>query len=146
MIFENIYVTIPILSWLVAQVLKVIIESIKYKKFKFSRILGYGGMPSSHAAIVSSLATLVALNRDVTSFEFGAVFIFTLIIIADAMGVRYESGKHAKAINDIVEDLSGSDIEVEISKLKEQVGHRPIEVLAGLILGTAIAYSVVVLL
>ena len=146
MIFENMYIMIPILAWFVAQVAKVVIESIKDKKFRFSRIIGNGGMPSSHAAIVSSLSTIVALNRGVASFEFGAVFVFTLIIIADAIGVRYESGKHAKAINDIVEDLNGNDIELEISRLKEQVGHRPVEVLAGLILGTAIAYSVVVLL
>lgn len=143
MIFENYYIMVPIIAWLIAQTLKVIIESIKEKKFKFSRIIGNGGMPSGHAAIVSSLAVVTLMNDGVLSSNFGIVAVFALIILADAIGVRYETGKQAKAINEIVEDLNENDIEVEIRQLKEQVGHRPTEVLAGTILGIVVAYVIV---
>lgn len=142
MVFNNYYIMVPLIAWTIAQAIKVTIESIKEKKFKFSRFVGNGGMPSGHAAIVSSLSTMILMENGVESVEFGIVTIFSLIILADAIGVRYETGKQAKAINDIVEDLNENDIEVEIRQLKEQVGHRPTEVLAGTLLGIAIAYVI----
>lgn len=146
MIFDNEYFIVPLISWLIAQTIKVTIESFREKKLKFSRFVGNGGMPSGHAAIVSSLSTVVLINKGMASLEFGVVAIFSLIILADAIGVRFETGKQAMAINDIVEDLHNNDIEIEIKRLKEQIGHRPIEVLIGTLLGMAIAYSIVILL
>ncbi len=142
MIFDNYYIMVPIIAWFVAQTIKVVIESIKEKKFKFSRIIGNGGMPSGHAAVVSSLAVVTLMDYGVESTQFGMVTVFALIILADAIGVRYETGKQAKAINEIIEDLNENEIEVEIRQLKEQVGHRPVEVLAGTILGIVIAYVI----
>ena len=142
MIFDNYYIMVPLIAWAIAQAIKVTLESLKEKRFKFSRFFGNGGMPSGHAAIVSSLSVVTLMERGVTSIEFGIVTIFSLIILADAIGVRYETGKQAKAINDLVEDLNENKIDVEIRQLKEQVGHRPIEVLAGTILGSAIAYVI----
>ena len=142
MIFDNYYIMVPVIAWFVAQTIKVVIESIKEKKFKFSRFIGNGGMPSGHAAVVSSLAVVTLMDYGVESTQFGMVTVFALIILADAIGVRYETGKQAKAINEIIEDLNENEIEVEIRQLKEQVGHRPVEVLAGTILGIAIAYVI----
>ena len=107
-----------------SQGIKVIIEIFKNKKVSFSRLVdGMGGMPSTHSALVSSLSTIIYIDYGICSL-FAITLIFSLIIIYDAMGIRYESGKQAEIINDI----AGTNLE-------EKIGHRPIEVLVGSILG-----------
>ena len=123
-------------SWLVAQLIKVIINFCVTKKLVWERLFGDGGMPSGHSATVSSLAVFTALRCGCGSFEFAVCAILAIIVCHDAMGVRQEAGKQAVVINDIVqqfEKLLKQDI-VDID-LKELVGHTPLQVAAGITLG-----------
>ena len=117
-------------GWFVAQVLKAVIYAIVNRKFEAERLVGDGGFPSCHSAMVTALAT--------SCYTISAVF--ALIVMHDAMGVRLETGRQAKIINDIIEffDKAGSDLTDE-EKLKELVGHTPIQVIAGSILGLLVA-------
>ena len=123
-------------SWTVAQVLKVIIYAIINKTWDFSRLFGDGGMPSGHSATVSSLATVSALTYGFGSFEFAVTAILAIIVCHDAMGVRLEAGKHAKLLNILVdsfEKFSKKDLPEVV--LKEFVGHTPLQVITGILLG-----------
>lgn len=123
-------------GWFVAQVLKTIIYIIVNKNFNPERLLGDGGMPSSHSATVMALVTSTAFEYGVGSFQFAISAILALIVMHDAMGVRRETGKQAVVINNMMDwfaDL-GSDIPVEV-KLKEFVGHSPAQVFFGALLG-----------
>ena len=107
-------------------------ESIKYKKLCFGRLFsGSGGMPSTHSAFVSSLTASVYLEYGLNSVLFAITLIFSLVIIYDSMGVRYEAGKQAEVLNDIVEKMNFKKVYKE---LKEKVGHKPIEVLFGVLI------------
>lgn len=109
---------------ILSQCIKVIIEFYKYKRITITRFIdGMGGMPSTHSALVSSLSSIIYMDYGICSL-FSVTLIFSLIIIYDSMGIRYESGKQAEVINYI----AGTNLE-------EKIGHRPIEVLAGTILG-----------
>lgn len=128
-------------SWLIAQVIKVIINACVTKKLDWERLFGDGGMPSGHSATVSSLAMFAALRCGCGSFEFAVCAILAIIVCHDATGVRQEAGKQAVVINDIVEQferLLKQDI-VDID-LKELVGHTPLQVLAGITLGVCNAF------
>jgi acid phosphatase family membrane protein YuiD len=123
-------------AWFIAQVIKVIINAIINKKLDWERLVGDGGMPSGHSATVSSLATLSALMCGLNSFEFGVAGILAIIVCHDAMGVRREAGKHAVILNELTkafEELANQDLP-EVA-LKEFVGHTPVQVLAGIIIG-----------
>ena len=135
-LLSNPWLICPVSSWLVAQVLKVMINAIINKKLDWERLVGDGGMPSGHSATVSSLAMFALLRSGPGSFEFAVCAILAIIVCHDAMGVRFETGKQAQAINEIirtVEVLSKQDLP-EV-KLKELVGHTPIQVLAGITIG-----------
>jgi len=135
-LLSNPWLLCPVTSWLVAQVLKVIINAIIHKKLDWERLVGDGGMPSGHSATVSSLAMFALLKSGPGSFEFAVCAILAIIVCHDAMGVRWETGKQAQAINEIVrtvEVLSKQDLP-EV-KLKELVGHTPVQVLAGITIG-----------
>ena len=123
-------------GWMVAQVLKVIINAVVYKKLDFSRLFGDGGMPSGHSATVSSLACITGLVYGLGSFEFAFTTILAIIVCHDATGVRMETGKQAMILNELREslDIIFTD-EVASVKLKEMVGHTPFQVGAGIILG-----------
>lgn len=123
-------------AWTVAQVLKVIIYAIINKTWDFSRLFGDGGMPSGHSATVSSLATVSALTFGFGSFEFAVSGILAIIVCHDAMGVRLEAGKHAKLLNilvDAFEKISKDELPEVV--LKEFVGHTPLQVTTGIVLG-----------
>ena len=131
------FIIIPFLGLVISQIIKFILESIKYKRLCLERILdGSGGMPSSHSSFVTSLTTTIALNYGFTSVYFAISLIFSLVVIYDSMGVRYEAGKQAEILNDIVEKIQFNK---KIKELKEKVGHKPIEVLCGVMLGLSIA-------
>lgn len=124
-------------SWAVAQVLKTVIHYIIYKKFDILRLFGDGGMPSGHSATVTSIALAAALVYGAGSFEFAIAAILAIIVCHDAMGVRLETGKQAMVINELVRAfnvLSSQDVSEEV-KLKEFVGHTPIQVLTGIAIG-----------
>ena len=128
-------------SWLIAQVLKTIIHMILNKQFVAERMVGGGGMPSCHSATVCSLATAVYHEYGMGSFEFAISLILAIIVMYDAMGVRRETGIQAKVLNDmlkIFDDMGRRELST-YDKLKEFVGHTPLQVLVGAILGIVIA-------
>lgn len=129
-------------GWFVAQVLKTMIYMFLNKKFVPERMVGSGGMPSSHSATVCALATTACLTYGAGSFEFAISLILSIIVMHDAMGVRRETGIQAKVLNDIMETfekMGHSELTAQ-DKLKEFVGHTPLQVLMGAVLGVIIAF------
>jgi len=136
------FIISPLAAWLVTQVLKVIIESIKSRKLVLDRLFGDGGMPSSHSAIVCALATTCLLCFGFTSIYFAITAVLAGLIMHDASGVRLESGKQAKAINEIHEYLQ-SLLKLPVKeRLEELVGHTHFQVLIGAMTGITIALIV----
>lgn len=128
-------------GWFVAQVLKTIIHTFLTKDFSIERMYGSGGMPSSHSSTVTALATSSYFLHGAGSSEFAISSILAIIVMYDARGVRRETGIQAKVLNELIELLA--DVHNEImpldEKLKEFVGHTPLQVIAGSILGFGIA-------
>ena len=136
-LLSNPFLLIGLSSWFWAQLIKTIIHAIVTKSIDFTRLIGDGGMPSGHSATVSSLATAAALVYGLGSFEFAIALVFAIVVCKDAMGVRLETGKQAAIINDIVEafNVLTSEEKLPDAKLKEFVGHTPLQVIAGILLG-----------
>ena len=135
----NKFIYVPLLTWFGIQLFKVIWDLVTTKKFNFKRILGAGGMPSSHASTVVSLATGVWLLKGTASIEFAIAMVFSSIVLYDATGIRRQAGKHAKALNKLVESIEKRDgIEIISEEFKEFLGHTPVEVFWGSILGIVI--------
>ena len=132
-IFKNPFLIVPISSWIISQVSKLVIYWIINKKLEIERMFGDGGMPSAHAATVCSLATYTAISFGAGSFEFAFALIFAMVVCRDAMGVRRESGKQAALLNEMRKNLSIQDLTAV--KLKEFVGHTPIQVIVGGVIG-----------
>lgn len=136
------------LSWFVAQLLKTILTLVTTRRLKFERLVGAGGMPSSHSALVCSLVAVVARTYGVESIYFAFAAVLAGIVMYDAMGVRRAAGEHAKILNKIVfkinldpDDKDEKDEEDEMltnNELKEFLGHTPLEVLGGAVLGILI--------
>ncbi len=132
----------PFLGYAIAQIMKAIIHWIVTGKFEAERLVGNGGMPSSHSATVCALATATAFRYGFFGFEFPMATVFAMIVMTDAMGVRLETGKQAAMINDMVEmfkNMGSWKPEQRIEHLKELVGHTPIQIFVGAVLGIAIA-------
>lgn len=137
-LITNPYLITSISSWFIAQVLKVIINAAITKKLDWERLVGDGGMPSGHSATVSSLAVICGLSFGLGSFEFAATGILAIIVCHDAMGVRWETGKQAMLLNEIVKTFSIlTEDKLPEVKLKEFVGHTPTQVIAGILIGIA---------
>ena len=129
-------------GWLVAQVLKTVIHLILVREFKAERLVGSGGMPSSHSSTVCALAAAAAYEYGAGSFEFAISLLMAIVVMYDAMGVRRETGIQARLLNEMLrtfEDMGRSEISAH-EKLKEFVGHSPFQVLIGAILGIFIAF------
>lgn len=139
-LFRNRIFLSAVLGWLVAQVLKTIIHMIVNKQFVAERMVGGGGMPSSHSATVCALATAAGMKYGGGSFEFAISIMLAIIVMYDAMGVRRETGIQGRVLNEMLEVFMnmGKEISAE-AKLKELVGHTPLQVLMGAILGVVIA-------
>ncbi len=133
-LIQNPFLIIPLSSWLITQLVKVIVHAVVYRKIEFSRLFGDGGMPSGHSATVCALATVSALFFGVASFSFAFSFLFALVVCHDAMGVRRETGKQAVVINELVSILQSKTLSAD-EKLKEFVGHSPLQVWVGGLLG-----------
>lgn len=133
-IFTNKFVYVPFVLWLAIQTFKVIWDLVKEKRFNFKRILGAGGMPSSHSAVVCSLAMLIGKDMGFDSAIFGLATIFALVVMYDATGVRRAAGKQAKLLNKIIETPGLAIGEVQ-EKLVEVLGHSPKEVFVGATIG-----------
>ena len=135
---ESVLVT-AILGWFVAQLLKVIFVIVKDRRIDFSRFIGAGGMPSSHASFVVSMAVAVGLVEGFRSTVFSVAVVLALVVMYDAAGVRRAAGQQARILNRIVEAWGKEDFAKTEKKLKELLGHTPVEVFAGAILGAVIA-------
>lgn len=127
-------------GWTVAQVLKTILHLIVTRKFVAERLVGTGGMPSSHSATVCGLATAVVINYGPGSVEFAIASIFAIVVMYDALGVRREAGRQARVLNEMMEwfDSMGKEMTAE-DRLKEFVGHTPLQVLVGMFIGIGLA-------
>lgn len=150
-LFKQIYgfnypLSISLTGWLVAQVLKTLINGLLLGKFSLERMWGSGGMPSSHSATVCSLVVAAARLYGPDSAIFALAFIMAIIVMYDAMGVRRETGEQAKILNrmltDWMEAESANSPFLGDKKLKEMVGHTPFEVLGGAIVGVAVGWLI----
>ena len=137
-LITNRFLLTGISSWFLAQLAKTIIHAIINKKLVLERMVGDGGMPSGHSATVTSLAVISALSFGFDSFQFAVTALLATIVCHDAMGVRLETGKQAQIINEMMEAFEvWTKKELPEVKLKEFVGHTPIQVIAGILLGIA---------
>lgn len=138
--FRNPFLIAGLGGWLVAQVIKTILHAIINKKIDWERMVGDGGMPSGHSATVTAMCTMSLLSYGPSSFEFAISAILALIVCHDATGVRLQAGKHAVILNEIVEAFNAlAEDKLPTTKLKEFVGHTPIQVIAGVLLGIGVA-------
>ena len=130
------FVTIPVIAWLIAQVIKVVVDSLQKRRLDLRRLATAGGMPSSHTALVVSLTTVLGARRGVTSPEFALSAIFTSVVMYDATGVRRAAGRQAAVLNRIIDDLFHQE-GIKEERLRELIGHTPVEVIAGALLGSS---------
>ena len=131
---HNKCIYIPFILWVLIQVFKVLTELIINKKLDVKRIVGAGGMPSSHSAIVCSLATCVGKEYGFGSGNFATAMVMAFVVMYDAAGVRRAAGKQARILNRILETPGLTTGEVQ-EKLVEMLGHTPIQVFVGALLG-----------
>jgi hypothetical protein len=131
------YLIVPFGVWFFIQLFKVIWDLVVTHKFNFKRILGAGGMPSSHSAVVTSLATMIGKTQGVDSQIFALSVIFAFVVMYDAAGVRRAAGKQAKLLNRLIETPGLTNIEVQ-EKLVEVLGHTPTQVFVGAIIGIVV--------
>lgn len=127
-----------IISWAVAQLIKVLITLWLDKKLDWRRCFGMGGMPSSHTAFVVSLTMAVAFQDGVASTAFAVSFALAAVVIYDAMGVRRETGRQSEVLNQIITHVLVEGKPITEKQLKELVGHSPLEVLGGLLVAVPI--------
>ena len=133
-ILNNKVLVIPFLVLIITQVFKTIYFSIKNKKLDLFTLLTTGGLPSSHSALVSSLATVVLKVNGAGSAEFALAVILAIIVMYDASGIRKAAGEHAKILNEMMEEKEYYSSK-EYKKLKELLGHTKLEVFIGLLTG-----------
>ena len=131
---QNRYIYIPFFLWFGIQLFKLLYDLVTTKKFNFKRIMGAGGMPSSHSAVVAGLATLIGKYEGVDSAIFAIAFIVAFVVIYDACGVRRAAGKQAALLNKLVETPGLTGVQVS-EKLVEVLGHTPIQVFVGAAIG-----------
>lgn len=131
---QNKYIYIPFLLWFGIQLFKLIYDLVTTKKFNFKRILGAGGMPSSHSAVVTGLATLIGKYEGVNTAIFAVSFVMAFVVMYDACGVRRAAGKQAALLNKLIETPGLSGVQVS-EKLVEVLGHTPVQVFVGALIG-----------
>lgn len=140
-LYNNKILLSAITGWFVAQIIKTIIHTVLSKEFSAERLVGSGGMPSSHSSTVCALVTATYIEYGLSGYEFALAAIFAIVVMYDAMGVRRETGRQAQILNAMIAMFTdmGNSFKSPEEKLKEFVGHTPFQVLMGAILGIAIA-------
>lgn len=138
-VLKNHILMTALLAWFTAQTLKVTIGIIKQRQFDFRWFIGPGGMPSSHAAGAAALASSAGLNYGFNSAVFALAATFAIVVMFDAQGVRRATGKQAQILNKLMEDIYWRG-KIKEDRLRELIGHTPIEVLIGMLLGILIAF------
>ena len=138
-VFTNKALWVPATAWALAQILKVVVQSIKVRRLSFSYLTTMGGMPSSHAALVCALATTVGIVYGVGSAVFAISALFAIVVMYDAAGVRQTVSTQSTMLNRILEELFKNNPEFQ-QRLRELIGHTKWEVAAGAILGIVFAF------
>ncbi len=153
-LFNNKVLICGICGWASAQVLKTMIYAMVNKEIRWERMFGDGGMPSGHSATVSSMATATGILHGFDTFEFAIACMLAIIVMHDAMGVRMETGRQGKVLNEMIEFFRTEGLTEAFKKtdqmyefwettLKEFVGHTPLQVVCGCILGIVLACLIV---
>lgn len=137
-LFSNKPIGIAVLSWAVAQIIKIIIDCIQNKTINPALIVSSGGMPSSHSSFVTGLTTTIGFQEGFNSTIFSVCFVLSMVVMYDASGVRRAAGKQAAVLNIFIENAEKHGLKID-TKLKELLGHSPIEVFMGALLGIFIA-------
>ena len=145
-ILKNHVLFVILLGWFVAQALKIPIYRIVEHKWDFSRFHGSGGMPSSHSSMVTAGAVAIGALQGFDSAAFALAVAFAMIVMYDAAGVRRETGTQAAVINQILKDVLINGKQISDEELKELVGHTPLEVACGAVLGAVVATVYLVIL
>ncbi len=135
---NKVFVT-TFMGWFVAQTIKVIKGVVSEKRFNFKWFVGTGGMPSSHAAGATALATSIGIQEGTGAAIFAIAAMFALVVISDAQGVRRATGQQAEILNKILEDIYWKK-KIQEDRLKELIGHTPVQVIAGLIVGLIVGF------
>ena len=135
---QNHILWVTIIAWVFAQSIKVAIGVIRQRKFDFRWFVGPGGIPSSHVAGASALATSIGLSYGFDTVSFALAAAFTIVVLFDAQNVRRAAGKQARILNKMMEDIYWQG-RIEEAQLRELLGHTPVEVFLGMILGISIA-------
>ncbi len=138
-VFHNTVLLVAIAACLIAQVLKLVVELVRHGKVTVRTLFETGGMPSAHSAFVTALATGVGQTVGWETPEFAIAAIFAVIVMYDAAGVRQAAGKQARVLNQMMEEFF-HDASFHEDRLKELLGHTPVQVIAGCILGVAISW------
>ena len=134
------YFAYPVISFVLAQGTKVLLKTKRQKKLKWRDMFAYSDMPSGHTATVVSLATIIALELGLYSAEFALALVFMTIVITDAIGLRNYLGQHGKTLNILVKDLKEDDfLDNSYPKQLEQIGHTPLQVLIGALIGAGVS-------
>ncbi len=133
---------VAVVSWFVAQALKVVFTYIIERRWDLGRFFGLGGMPSSHSSVVCGIAVAAGIARGFYSTEFAIAFVLACVVMTDAAGVRRAAGKQAALLNKIVQDMIANGFGFKFESLKELLGHSPFEVTIGALLGVAIAVMI----
>lgn len=134
------YLMMPFIAWLVAGSTKFLVNSIRAKQLAFG-LIGYGGFPSNHSAIVSSMAALIAFKEGIEHPAFGVALALAFIVLLDANSLRRQIGKQAEAIN-ALQNATEKTSPPLFSPLRERIGHTKIELLGGILVGILTAYGV----
>jgi acid phosphatase family membrane protein YuiD len=129
------YAVTPFVAWFVAGVLKFLVNSVKTRKLAIG-LIGYGGFPSNHSTVVSSMVTLIALTEGIAHPAFGVAVTFAFIVLLDANSLRQQVGKQAALLNKLAESAQIH------AALRERIGHSRFEIAAGVIVGMAVAFMV----
>jgi acid phosphatase family membrane protein YuiD len=139
-IFQNHILIVAIFACLVAQALKLVIELVRNGKINFRVLVEAGGMPSSHSALVTALAFGIGQTLGWSSPSFAVTSVFAVIVMYDAAGVRQAAGKQAKILNQMIDEIFQEHDLHQEERLKELLGHTPVQVIAGSVLGAAISW------
>jgi acid phosphatase family membrane protein YuiD len=137
-IVRNHVLMVTLLAWAIAQTIKVALGVFRTKRFDFRWFIGTGGMPSAHAAGSSALAVIIGLDYGFDTVLFALATVFAVVTMFDAQGVRRSTGKQASILNKVLDDIYWKG-KIEEDRLKELIGHTPIEVFMGSIIGILLA-------
>ncbi len=138
---NNKCIYVPIVLWFFIQIFKVCTDLIINKKLNVKRIVGAGGMPSSHSAVVTSLAVCIGKEYGFDSGIFAIALVMACVVMYDAAGIRRAAGKQARIINKILETPGLTTVEVQ-GKLIEALGHTPVQVFVGAIIGIVVGFII----